>query len=77
MSDSLCEHQKSGRVSHFSQQEGDEGNFLSLEGFFSYLSLSDASSSRVDAHVKKDVSVAACKEECRVFEEAVEREPVA
>lgn len=33
VSDSLCEHQKSGRESHFSQQEGDEGNILSLEGF--------------------------------------------
>lgn len=30
-----------------------------------------------DVHVKRDASVAACKEECRVFEEAVEREPVA
>lgn len=33
VSDALCEHQKSGRESHFAQQEGDEGNFLSL-GFF-------------------------------------------
>lgn len=45
--------------------------------FLSYFPLSDTGSCRVDVHVKKDVSVAACKEECRVFEEAAEREPVA
>jgi len=46
VSDALCEHQNSGRESqHYSQQEGEEGNFLSLVlfgSFFCFLILAAA-----------------------------------